>query len=79
MTNRKQLYQLVADLFAVDVNDLSPSSSRENLERWDSMGTIDLVAQLEKTFNVRFDLLEVDELLTLEIVEATLVEKGVQF
>jgi len=79
MTPREQLYQLVADLFAVEVKELSPSSSRQTLQRWDSMGTIDLVAQLEKTFGVRFDLLEVDELLTLEIVEASLAEKGVRF
>jgi acyl carrier protein len=43
------------------------------------MGTIDLVAQLEKAFEVRFDTLEIDDLLTLEIIEASLAEKGVQF
>jgi acyl carrier protein len=79
MSPREQLYQLMADLFAIDASELSPASSRESIDRWDSMGTIDLVAQLEKTFSVRFDLLEVDQLLTLEIVEKSLVEKGVQF
>jgi len=79
MTKREQLYQLVADLFAVEVKDLSPASSKDNVERWDSMGTIDLVAQLEKAFEVRFDTLEIDDLLTLEIIEASLAEKGVQF
>ncbi len=77
MSPKDQLYQLVADLFEVDLAGLSATTSRDEIERWDSMGTIDLVAQIEKMFKIRFDLLEVEELHTLGILEECLREKGV--
>ncbi len=78
MTAKQQLHQLISELFDVPVESLSSDTSRDNIERWDSMGTIDLVAQVERQFNVTFELMEVEELHTIGILEATLQEKGIE-
>lgn len=78
MSNRDQLYLLISKLFDTPVDQLNSESTRDQIERWDSMGTIDLVAQIESAFSVQFNLLEVEDLHSVGILEESLREKGVE-
>ena len=78
MSNREHLYQLISKLFDIPAGNLSSESTRDEIERWDSMGTIDLVAQIESAFSVQFNLLEVEDLHSVGILEESLREKGVE-
>jgi acyl carrier protein len=78
MSPREQLHHLIAEVFDADISTISSETSRDDLEKWDSMGTIDLVAQLEKHYSVTFDLLEVEDLHHVGIIEECLKEKGVE-
>ncbi|MBF0245053.1 MAG: acyl carrier protein [Planctomycetes bacterium] len=77
MNNRTKLLAIMGELFGVDPSSLSDASSPDTLEAWDSMGGIELSAQLEREFKVKFGLLELDELRTVGIIIESLREKGV--
>ena len=78
MTSKEQLYSILSELFGAPLASINSKTSRDNLENWASMGTIDLVAQLEKAFSVQFDLLEVEDLFSVGILEEALREKGIE-
>lgn len=73
----QKLFQLIADLFEEDVNKINLDTVKEDLERWDSMGTIDLITQLESTYQVSFELMEVENLTSIKAIVEALQQKGV--
>ena len=58
----EKLYQIVSEVFNVELNKINDDTSPENLEEWDSFNFYVLLDQIENKFNIKFDL---DE--TLEI------------
>ena len=58
----EKLYQIVSEVFNVELNRINENTSPENLEEWDSFNFYVLLDQIENKFNIKFDL---DE--TLEI------------
>ena len=54
----KKLETLLAQVFAVDVKQINDQTSPDNLSSWDSFNGLKLVQELEKNFNVSFDLEE---------------------
>ncbi|MBV8424310.1 MAG: acyl carrier protein [Candidatus Eremiobacteraeota bacterium] len=71
------LYRLVADVFNVDASGLSESSSQDTLPQWDSLGMVNLIAELELRFGVQFELLEIADFVNLGVIRTILREKGV--
>ena len=58
----EKLYQIVSEVFNVELNRINENTSPENLEEWDSFNFYVLLDQIENKFDIKFDL---DE--TLEI------------
>ena len=58
----KKLYQIVSDVFNVELVKITDETSPENLEEQDSFNFYVLLDEIENKFNIKFDL---DE--TLEI------------
>ena len=58
----EKLYQIVSEVFNVELDKINDDTSPENLEEWDSFNFYVLLDQIENKFNIKFDL---DE--TLEI------------
>ena len=58
----EKLYQIVSEVFNVELNKINDNTSPENLEEWDSFNFYVLLDEIENKFNIKFDL---DE--TLEI------------
>jgi acyl carrier protein len=79
MDNTAKLYQIFADLFEVDTATLSDDTAKGELERWDSLGTLNLVAEMETVFGVHFELLEVTSLGSIGVIKEILSGKGVAF
>ena len=71
----------VADVFgrafAVDPTEVSPETVPDDVEKWDSMGHMNMVGELEKEFGIQFELDEIMELASVEIIIDTLKSKGV--
>lgn len=79
MDNNKELFQVFADVLKVDIGTLDESSSPDTIRNWDSLAVINLVCELERTFLVQFDILEIADFRNIGIVKSILMEKGIAF
>ena len=50
----EKLRNVASRVFQTDAELLTPSSSREEVSGWDSMGHLTLVMEVEREFTVRF-------------------------
>lgn len=71
----QQVYSIVSDLFLVPVEDLRPESSPETIESWDSMQHLNLVLDLESTFDIKFSPTEVEDMKSIASVVAIIERK----
>ena len=76
-TTTDRLYAIIGSLFEVDASTLNDESSQDTIERWDSLGMVNLIAELEASFGVEFDLLQIAEFRDVGAVKAALRKKGV--
>lgn len=79
MNNEQKLIQAVADVFRVDVASVNEASSQDTIPKWDSLGIVNLVTELEQVFGVQFDILEIADFRTVAIIKSILAEKGIHF
>jgi acyl carrier protein len=79
MTKEDPLFRIVADVFSLPISEISDASSQDTIEQWDSLGMINLVGELEMSFDVQFDLTEIAILKNIAIIRTILSEKGVNF
>lgn len=56
----------IANIFEAPVEEIHPQTKRDDIEGWDSLGTLTLMAQLDEEFEI---LLSEDELSELKVVE----------
>ena len=73
--NKEQILNDLYDLFHEFFDDpdleLTPESSPETIEDWDSLAHISLIVSIEKHFRVKFSMNQVNELKSLgKIAEA---------
>jgi acyl carrier protein len=73
-TVAQQVMQIVADVFYVSPDELSPASSPETIEAWDSLQHLNLVLALEEVFAVDFTPEEIAEMKSMALV-AGIVER----
>ena len=79
MNNQERLYNVFVSLFAVPAAEVTDDLSQDNVQMWDSFGMVNLVAELENEFDIRFDLLEISDFRTVGLVKTILIEKGIKF
>ena len=66
----KQVRQISADIFRVSVDQITPETSPETIENWDSVQHLNLVLALEERFGIQFEPEEMDGMKSIaEIVE----------
>jgi acyl carrier protein len=70
-----RVISIAADVFGVSELALTPSSSPDNIETWDSLHHLSLVVALEQEFNVQFSPEEIEQLLSIELTNALVEEK----
>lgn len=70
-----KMRQIFSDIFDYPLNDISLSSSPDNVPNWDSIGLMNFVVALEEEFKVEFEDEEIAEMLNLELVFEILKEK----
>ncbi len=71
-----QVKEAVAAALGIDPDELTESSSEDDIDEWDSAGIINLVMTLESEFGVSFAEEEAQELRSMAQVIALLREKG---
>jgi acyl carrier protein len=66
---------IVADIFEVPLETVTPQSSPDTIAAWDSMHHLNLVLALEQEFGVQFSPEEIEQLLSVELIVALVAEK----
>jgi acyl carrier protein len=66
---------LAADVLQVPAASLTPASSPETVESWDSVRQLDLVLALEQAFGVQFEPEEIDQMKSIECIVGLLSPK----
>ncbi|MCX7164714.1 MAG: acyl carrier protein [Rhodocyclales bacterium] len=79
MKNEDPLLQVVAEVFGLNVEEVDDSSSQDTIRKWDSLGMINLISEIELRFDVQFDLAELVLFKNVGIIRTLLLEKGVSF
>jgi acyl carrier protein len=67
-----QVCQIMADLFSVPKSSLGPETTPATLERWDSMGHLMLILQMEQDFGVLFAPEQVERMTSIALIAAEL-------
>jgi acyl carrier protein len=70
--------ELVSQVFGAEPGSIDASSSPESVEGWDSMGHLNLIAALEKRFNVSIDIGDAMEMVSVRRIREILVDYGVR-
>jgi acyl carrier protein len=71
------LRQLMADVFGVDVGQITEDASIDTIDAWDSVRHLNLVLALEERFAVSFTEQETVEILNYELIRVILRDHGV--
>ncbi|MBL8214280.1 MAG: acyl carrier protein [Bryobacterales bacterium] len=70
-----RLRPLLADLFQLPADQISPASSPDTIESWDSMQHLNMVLALEQQFGIAFAPEEIEQLVNVELIADLLEEK----
>jgi acyl carrier protein len=71
------LRQLMADVFGVDIAEITEEASIDTIEAWDSVRHLNLVLALEERFGMSFTEQETVEILNYELIRVILRDHGV--
>ena len=77
--NENKLFEIVASVFNISINEINYKSNPENIENWDSFTGYVLLDEIETNFNVTFTM---DESLEIEKIGDfinILKKKGINF
>lgn len=69
MTNREKYNQAYVEVFGVEESVLNADFSKENVDAWDSVHQLNIIAILEEAFDIMLD--------PEDIMELTSYEKGI--
>ncbi|HEY4884793.1 MAG TPA: hypothetical protein VII08_14255 [Myxococcales bacterium] len=73
---QQRLRAVFANLFLVDLAQLSPTASTAEIEGWDSFGHLALVEALQGEFRVEFEIEDIAQMDDLEAIESILRLRG---
>ena len=79
MSNEEILFNSISEVLGVPRSVINEKSSQDNIEKWDSLAIVNMVTELELVFEVQFDILEIVEFYSVEIIKLILIDKGLKF
>lgn len=67
----QRIHRIVADVFSIPVLNIGPESSPQTIEKWDSVGHLNLVLALEEAFGVAFSPEQIDDMTDVQKIIST--------
>ena len=77
--NENKLFEIVARVFNISINEINYESNPENIENWDSFTGYVLLDEIETNFDVKFTMDESLEIEKIEDFKNILKKKGINF
>jgi acyl carrier protein len=75
--SENKLFNIIAKVFNVSINQINYQSNPENIENWDSFTGYILLDEIESEFNVNFTMEESLQIKKIEDFKIILKEKGI--
>jgi len=72
--NLEEKLSLIAEALDIEPGTLKPETRLEDLQEWDSLGVVSLIAMLDKHFSVRLQPEEIRALVTVEDILSRMKE-----
>jgi acyl carrier protein len=79
MNNSDPLLRLLTDFFNLPPDTHPQEISQQAIASWDSLAMVQLIADLQGTFSVEFDLEEIEALRSYDEIWGALSRKGMSF
>lgn len=79
MNNNDPLLHLLTDFFNLPPDTRPQEISQQAVASWDSLAMVQLIADLQGTFSVEFDLEEIQALRSYNEIRCALSRKGISF
>jgi acyl carrier protein len=79
MNNSDPLLRLLTDFFNLPPDTHPQEISQQAIASWDSLAMVQLIADLQGTFSVEFDLEEIEALRSYDEIWRALSRKGMSF
>ena len=76
MEINNELKQVVAKTFGLPVAEVTPDLAAGSINKWDSLGHLNLVLAIESSFNVKFKTEQIAELITIRKIHEELKING---
>jgi len=77
--NENKLFEIVARVFNIPIDEINYESNPENIENWDSFTGYVLLDEIETNFNVKFTMDESLEINKIDDFKNILRKKGINF
>jgi len=71
-----QALKWIADIFEESVDNIRPETTRDDIDYWDSLGVLSLMAGLDEEFDIQLDEDELQEMRTIEDILRVLRQHG---
>lgn len=71
------LIDLFADVLEVEASSLNDESSPDNVDQWDSLAAMHLVAAIEEKFSTQLSTKEIMKMSSIGLARAALKDKGI--
>ena len=65
----EEIKQILADTFRVKQSDITSETTIDNIDTWDSLTHMELVANLEESLGIEFDGDEIADMVNVGIIE----------
>lgn len=63
---KEKIIQIMAEVFEMPINDFPVEISQDSIENWDSLRHLNLIVELEESFNKSFNPEDIAEMTSLE-------------
>ena len=64
----QKLKELMANVFSIEISEISSLSSPDSISQWDSIGHLNLITSIEEEFGIYFDEEQIIQMLNFQLV-----------
>tara|TARA_B100000029_G_scaffold493581_1_gene556282 strand:- start:175 stop:411 length:237 start_codon:yes stop_codon:yes gene_type:complete len=75
----KKLNQIISEVFNIEISKIDENTNPENSEKWDSFNFYVLLNEIEKEFNIKFDIDETLEIKKIGDFKSLLQKRGIEW
>ena len=79
MDNNKKLAQAFVNSIDISESQVKDDLSYQSIPEWDSMGHMNLVAQIEELFDIMLDTTEILDMSSVSVIKEIISKHGVSF